>query len=203
LVITNWMENQPQTTRQRRANRTRNLILYSALELLKQVGLENLSLRELARRVDYSPAAIYEYFTDKNALLLALFEEADTQLNRSLEELPKDLNPSDHLIAAGMSYIRFARQNPQLYQLFNNQSGGAIKNSWSYRTIIQIIREGIKLDEFKTHAGFAADEMAFIYRALMHGIASQQNQDSDGPQPDTNLINLHALETMVRGLQVE
>ena len=192
-----------QTTRQRRANRTRNLILYAALELLKQEGLENLSLRELARRVDYSPAAIYEYFADKDALLTALFKEADIQLNRTLEDLPKDLSPSDHLIAAGMSYIRFSRQNPQLYQLFNNQSGEAIKDSLTYHTITMVIQEGISRDIFKTHSGFEADEMAYICRALMHGIASQKGQGVDTQPSHANLINLHALETMVRGLEVE
>ena len=192
------------TNRQRRANRTRDNIIKVALDLLKEVGLENLSLREVARKVDYSPAALYEYFADKDGLLMALFEEADTRLNQTLRDLPKDLNPSDHLIAAGMSYIHFARQNPFLYQLYNNQSGPAIRNSSSYHTLTQIIREGIRLDEFKTHTGFEAEEMAYVCRALMHGIASQQGQGvDDSTDKDANLRNLYAFETMIRGLHVE
>jgi AcrR family transcriptional regulator len=53
------------TTRLRRRERNRAAILEGARQLIIERGPENLSLREVAARAEYSPAGLYRYFKDK------------------------------------------------------------------------------------------------------------------------------------------
>lgn len=54
---------------------SREMILREALSLLKEVGLDGMSLRILAARVGVRAPSLYWYFKDKNALLDALVED--------------------------------------------------------------------------------------------------------------------------------
>ena len=68
------------TPRERRAERTRKAILDTAMQLIVEKGPDKLSLREVARRIDYSPAGLYEYFGSKDELVEAACSEADRRL---------------------------------------------------------------------------------------------------------------------------
>ena len=59
------------TPRERRYARTRQEILDAAMELVQEKGPDKLSMRELARRVDYSPAGLYEYYENKDEIIVA------------------------------------------------------------------------------------------------------------------------------------
>ena len=51
--------------RQRRHEKSQQAILDIAAKLIVEHGHEKLSLREVARQADYSPAGLYEYFKSK------------------------------------------------------------------------------------------------------------------------------------------
>ena len=55
---------------------SRELILEAAGRLVKEEGLDGLSMRRLAQELDVWPMSVYRYFQDKDALLDALADEA-------------------------------------------------------------------------------------------------------------------------------
>src|SRR6266496_4440996 len=59
--------------RDRRA--VRRAILDAARELFVKEGYQNISIRKIAERIEYSPAAIYGYFSSKDDIFFALAEE--------------------------------------------------------------------------------------------------------------------------------
>ncbi|MAK22672.1 MAG: TetR family transcriptional regulator [Alcanivorax sp.] len=61
-------------------------LLREAAVLLREQGVEGLSLRRLAERAGVSRTAPYHHFTDKNALLCALAEDGFRRLDRLMEE---------------------------------------------------------------------------------------------------------------------
>lgn len=61
-------------SKQQRLSRDR--ILRAALETVDEEGLDALSMRRLARRLDVWPMSIYRYFRDKDELLDALADSA-------------------------------------------------------------------------------------------------------------------------------
>ena len=106
--------------RERRAARTRQAILDTARELIAERGVYNLSLREIARRVEYSPAGLYEYFAGKSEIIEAVFEESSARFASYLTAVSTDLPPYDYLIQLGLAYVNFGRENPQHYMLLTN-----------------------------------------------------------------------------------
>src|SRR5499426_3398208 len=53
----------------------RRAILDAARELFTAEGYQNVSIRKIAERIEYSPAAIYSYFPSKDDIFFALAEE--------------------------------------------------------------------------------------------------------------------------------
>ena len=69
----------PLPRREREGNELREKILGVTRSLLVEGGVEAVTMREVARRVEYSPAALYQHFADKEALIheLCLTDYAD------------------------------------------------------------------------------------------------------------------------------
>src|SRR6266581_4937915 len=62
--------------RQERDRETvRRAILDAARDLFTTEGYKNVSIRKIAERIEYSPAAIYGYFPSKDDIFFALAEE--------------------------------------------------------------------------------------------------------------------------------
>ena len=64
------------TERRARAKQLlRGEILDAARELFIKHGYENVSMRKIAEKIEYSPTTIYLYFHDKSEILHTLCEE--------------------------------------------------------------------------------------------------------------------------------
>src|SRR4029079_4250593 len=60
-------------------------ILDAARDLFVAEGYQNVSIRKIAEKIEYSPAAIYSYFPSKDDICLALTEEGFRMLFASAE----------------------------------------------------------------------------------------------------------------------
>lgn len=96
----------------------RAALLEAGFKLLEDRKGEALGLREVARAVGVSPTAIYRHFPDKSALMLALAHEGLERLgNAQLKASQKADDPRAALVAGGVTYVRFASENPALFRL--------------------------------------------------------------------------------------
>lgn len=95
----------------------RELILKSAHELFVDRGFEEISIRNIADAIEYSPATIYLYFKDKNEIFYALHGEAFQQFNAFMAPLATIKDPFERLVTMGELYIRFAFINPKYYDI--------------------------------------------------------------------------------------
>ncbi|MEL6644859.1 MAG: TetR-like C-terminal domain-containing protein [Pseudomonadota bacterium] len=93
-------------------------LVQAGLELLEEVGLEDLSLRAIAARVGVSHTAPKNHFESLKGLLCAIAAEG---FRRHAEEMRKGVEGTspgkDRLRAATAGYVRFARENPELFRL--------------------------------------------------------------------------------------
>lgn len=102
--------------RARQKTLLRQEILDAARELLIRDGYENLSMRRVAERIDYSPTAIYLHFKDKQELVSSLCQETFAKLVRELETLPKEYDDPIVQLRKGMErYIDFGLKHPDHY----------------------------------------------------------------------------------------
>ena len=96
----------------------RRQILSAARELFVNEGYENVSMRKIADRIEYSPTTIYLYFKDKADLLDRVCQETLLSLLNTLEQLKKDKSdPVETLKKSGRTYVEFGLKYPQDYKL--------------------------------------------------------------------------------------
>ena len=108
--------------REARRQMARQSILDAGRKLVAQHGPQNLSLRAVAKEANYSPAALYEYFADKDALLAALTTEVAAALAEALSKIPDDLPPIKRVVALGEAYVSFALAPPADFALMFMES---------------------------------------------------------------------------------
>lgn len=96
----------------------RDEILQAAKKLFLQEGYEATTIRKIADRVGVSAPALYLYFSDKEAILLALCDQTFGLLIERMTEIGQDGRDSlDRLRRCGEAYVRFGLEHPQEYWL--------------------------------------------------------------------------------------
>ncbi|MGF7218463.1 AcrR family transcriptional regulator [Spirosoma lacussanchae] len=103
--------------KEREREEMRRLILEAAQKLFLANGYEKVSIRNIADEIEYSPATIYLYFKDKNELFFALHQQAFRKLINEFAPIAHLQTPMDKLEEMGRLYIRFAFENPELFDL--------------------------------------------------------------------------------------
>jgi AcrR family transcriptional regulator len=97
---------------------TRINILDAALQIVKQEGWQALSLRKIADAIEYTAPIIYEYFANKEAILLELTRKGFLLLDRELQQAKAEHRlPAKQLEAMWLAYWNFAFDNKELYQV--------------------------------------------------------------------------------------
>jgi AcrR family transcriptional regulator len=95
----------------------RNALIDEALAVLSSEGSGALTLRELARRLGVTHTAPYAHFADKAALLEAVADVGFERLATLLANAGGSDDAAAALMAMGVAYLHFARENPNLYRL--------------------------------------------------------------------------------------
>jgi AcrR family transcriptional regulator len=97
----------------------RRALLDAAERTVRERGVQELSLRELAREVGVSHGAPRRHFPDRQALLDALAESGFDRLRRELSAAAEGAGDDfeTRLRDTGAAYIRFATRDPALLEL--------------------------------------------------------------------------------------
>ncbi|MDX2096624.1 MAG: TetR/AcrR family transcriptional regulator [Leptolyngbyaceae cyanobacterium bins.59] len=110
-----------------RGQRRRELILDTAAELLATLGPEAINTNALAERANISVGSVYQYFSNKEAILAALGERYLHQLgNNTIAALQQDVAGLDFAAMVDRvidPMIAFERQHPAFRQLSAGQEG--------------------------------------------------------------------------------
>jgi AcrR family transcriptional regulator len=105
--------------REREALRTR--IVEAARDIVSGEGLDALSMRAIAERIEYSPATLYLYFRDKDEILRDVVAEGFRRLGEEsraqLALLPEGADPAEAHRSLGRAYARFALENTAYFRV--------------------------------------------------------------------------------------
>jgi AcrR family transcriptional regulator len=101
-----------------------NALTGAAIQLARTGGPGAVVLREAARQVGVSATAAYRHFAGHGELLLAVKDQAQSELARRMREelagLPVERDPARHAVrqlhALGTGYVRFALTEPGLFR---------------------------------------------------------------------------------------
>ena len=156
----------------------RGHILSTAMKLFVEEGFQNISIRRIADKIEYSPATIYLYFKDKDDILYALHTEGFDELYKRQLTVVSIQDPQERLIKHGEIYIRFAMEKPEYYNLMLIERGPEKKFSenegWTVgRRAYDIFREDVqRAIESGVLPRGDADIAAFALWSQAHGIVS-------------------------------
>ena len=108
-------------TRERRERQKENLrqeIFDAASDLFSKEGYQNVSMRKIADKIEYSPATIYLYFKGKDDLLHQICEDTFAHLGNHLGVIEKKYGKNfDGLRRGFRAYIEFGLKHPKQYEL--------------------------------------------------------------------------------------
>ncbi|MEI6948088.1 TetR/AcrR family transcriptional regulator [Paraflavisolibacter sp. H34] len=103
---------------QRLKEETRAKILEAAYKIVKEEGWQALSMRKIADEIEYTAPIIYEYFSNKEAILAELNKKGFLYLAKEMETArDHHQDPAEQLEAMWMAYWNFAFKKKELYQL--------------------------------------------------------------------------------------
>jgi AcrR family transcriptional regulator len=93
-------------------------ILDAAMSIVKNEGIESLTIRKIADFIEYTPPIIYSYFLNKDAVLIELTKIGYNVLNSNIQkELMLVSDPKKRMEAMLMTYLTFGMEENELYQL--------------------------------------------------------------------------------------
>lgn len=100
--------------RQAVSEHKRELILDAAREVFAAEGLEGASLRAIATRAGYTPAALYFHFDSKEAIYAEVLRDSLASLGGTVNEaVAKTRAPKQKLRAAAMAFFQYYAENPR------------------------------------------------------------------------------------------
>jgi len=202
-----FTEQPPESERSPQARRlaqTREAILQNARQMIVAQGIEGLSLRALADSIDYTPGALYKYFSSKEALVDAVRADCFEELNSSIaEQVLTAVTTPDMLLLGGLAYIEYARRHPQEYHLMFNmepsQATSGEQRAIAMRTLLQIVQLGIAQGQIVVQGAYDAAAIAYHCWAIVHGMASLQTTVLLDERHDLPEVNRLILQKVIEG----
>jgi AcrR family transcriptional regulator len=98
--------------RERKKQRTRATLIDAAVELCERQGFERTTVEQIAAIADVSPRTFSRYFATKDAIALALIDDATEMAAIELTHQPADLGPFDALRRSYISMYQKTRSAP-------------------------------------------------------------------------------------------
>ena len=103
---------------QRERDRLSDAILTAARELFVAEGYRNVSMRKIADRIEYSPAAIYSYFPSKDDIFFALAEEGFQKMALHIgAAVQPATEPLDRIRRGLWGFYEFSKAHPEYFDL--------------------------------------------------------------------------------------
>lgn len=161
----------------------KDLILQSAHQLFLDKGFDQVSIRNIAEAIEYSPATIYLYFKDKDEIFYALHGEAFKNFNVFVSPIIAIKDPLERLFTLGEKYMEFASTHPKYYEImFITESPMRCEeNSEEWKEgertldfLENIVEECKAAGHFK---GQSTQVLSFSIWSFMHGMCSLALRD--------------------------
>jgi AcrR family transcriptional regulator len=96
----------------------RHALVEAFIDLLGELPSEKISMRKLATKVGVAPAAVYNHFTNKQELEIAVKVRCLNHFAKHLNMADAtDPNPQVRIKNLGIAYFMYSRQHPEYFKL--------------------------------------------------------------------------------------
>lgn len=141
---------------ERRRRKVRDAIIHAAETIFTEEGEAGLSMRRIAERIDYSPAALYKYFDSKEALFREIRESFFERLHDRMKAVSEKVEDGP-ILGSGCvrAYVETGLEQPGHYKLAFSSFPGIDdypEETYAYAAaefLDQIINQGIEQGWFR------------------------------------------------------
>lgn len=168
-------------------------ILEAARKLAVEDGWRSVSIRKMAKAIEYSPPVIYQHFQNKEHVLKTLQDEGFEKLAKMIEKARSTAFQRElQLVNISLAYWQFSLAYPELYQVMFNLEGVYVSGR---NTNAQLRRAGKPAHEILFHLTSSPaelEEIFFNWCAIVHGFISitmSQRLPPGSPQEQEDKIN--------------
>ncbi|MCB0107210.1 MAG: TetR/AcrR family transcriptional regulator [Caldilineaceae bacterium] len=95
----------------------RQEIVEAAQQIIQEKGIDGLSMRAIAKVVHTSPANLYEYFLNKEEIIVSVYNEFLAGLLTALQQVPQGSSGRAYLLGLCMQYIDYVGRDPSQLQI--------------------------------------------------------------------------------------
>jgi AcrR family transcriptional regulator len=200
-----------QERRAREKKELRQEILDAARDMFVREGFENVSMRKIAEKIEYSPTTIYLYFKDKADLLDCICEETFARLVRkqnAIDQMPGE--PIERLKKGLRAYIEFGLKYPNHYKValmmtedFEERLQCERSREMGKKAYIHLRNEVARCAELGLIQVADVDASAQVLWANIHGLTSLLITHPRFPWMDRNVLIDTTIENSVAGLQTK
>lgn len=157
----------------------REACIQEALAIIETDGVENLSLREVSRRLGISHQAPYKHFASRDHILAEIVSRAFDTFAAYLDAQPRSDDPHATLEGMGRAYFAYARSHPLQYRLmFGTPLPDPAQHPQmmhSARHAFDLLRDSIaelRVQRGKSAASSVVELDALFVWSTLHGMAS-------------------------------
>lgn len=166
---------------------TKREILDTAWKMVRDDGVNALSLRALARAVDMEPQSLYTYFASKHSVYDHLFADGNRQLLARFDLLAVSDDPRRALQAVARLFVTFAAEDQARYELLFLRTIPDFEPSpESYAIAVEVFARGRSI---LTGVGLNNPDDFDLWTALVSGLSSQQLANDPGGDRYIRLID--------------
>ena len=195
----------------------RERILECAFEILEKEGYENLSMGKLGSRMKMTGANLYNYYANKDELLIAIHKKSFQMLHDAIRASVKKIHaPLERVRQVAQAYVEFGVKNINIYDIMFNRPIrqysdyiGTPQEKLSYEeyrnsTKALVFAVTVVRDYIESRADLANSDPKFItikFLSALHGIISLHNSGilfemDDNPDLVMNAI----IESTIRSI---
>ncbi len=191
--------------RSRQREELRAEILRAARGIVLGEGYRALTMRRIAEAIDYSAAAIYQYFENRDAIAASLMDQGFEELAASFEACAAIADPAARLEAVGRAYVAFGLDHPETYRLMfmedpemtasllERETGRQGPGERAYGALIGPVAELAAAGRLQP--GGEAQPIADALWSALHGMVALKLTCPQFPATPTDTL----LDTMLRG----
>ena len=157
------------TEHDRRVRRTRSALTDAFLALVVQKGYDKVTVQDILNRADIGRSTFYAHYRDKEALLLACFDDMHKQL-RSAIDADAPTGPLIDLARPADLLFGHAYRNKRVYRALCGKQGGNTVKRYLHGVIGQLLAETLGPQLRANGSELQVDVVAEFYTAAALGV---------------------------------
>jgi AcrR family transcriptional regulator len=131
--------------RDRRVERTQQLIRTALLSLIREKGFEALTVQEIIDRANVGRATFYAHFDNKDDLLVSGFEDLRVSLKaRQRDALSRGRAVEDRVFGFSQEVFAHTNEYRDVFRTMVGKRSGAAVQRLLHKLVVHLVREDVK-----------------------------------------------------------